>query len=70
MKIRREERSKCTCGRPALVVCGTLEVGALSTSFNVGLCLKSGGPISECRLALVTKQELESMEAEMRQQPF
>ena len=70
MKIRREERSKCTCGRPAVVVAGKLEDGALFVEFTVGICLKSGAPISECRLAPPTRGELNSMEAALRQNPF
>jgi hypothetical protein len=70
MKIRREERSKCTCGRPAVVVSGRLEDGALFVDFTVGFCLKSGVPISECRLAPPTRGELSSMETALKQTPF
>ena len=70
MTVRGEERSKCTCGRPALVICGTIEVGALSATFNVGLCLKSGAPISECRLVPPTSAELQELEIAARRQPW
>jgi hypothetical protein len=70
MKIRREERSKCTCGRPAMVLAGRLEDGALFVDFVVGICLKSGAPISECRLAPPTASELEELKRALQQQPF
>ena len=70
MTIGSRERSTCACGRPAGAICGKLEEGALFVTFKVSLCLKSGLPVSECRLEPPTASELKSMEMAMQQNPF
>ena len=70
MTINREGRSQCMCGRPAMVVSGKLEWGALGTNFTVGICLKSGAAISVCQLAPPSTTELAEMKKLMEGLPF